>query len=263
MHIGIIGTGNIASFLLEAINGNPELKEEMQICSLYGRNEKVGAELAAAYHIDFYTDIDEFLDSSIEVVAEAATVQAVKAVAPHVLKAGKDLLLSSVGALSDPAFYSEARTLAGENAAKLYIPSGAIGGLDMIQSAQALGGLQKVAITTRKTPQSLGITEDSGKETIVFQGSAAEAIEKFPKNINVAIILSLAGIGTTATTVTISADPQVTKNTHTIEAAGTFGNFQTTIENEPMPNNPKTSYLAALSILSTLQNKNQSIQIGG
>jgi aspartate dehydrogenase len=101
-----------------------------------------------------------------------------------------------------------------------------------------------------------------GKETVLFEGSAAEAIKKFPRNINVAIVLSLAGLGVENTKVTIIADPNIVKNNHLIEAWGSFGKLKLEIENDPMPNNPKTSYLAALSILATLQNKERIVQIG-
>ena len=96
----------------------------------------------------------------------------------------------------------------------------------------------------------------------MFEGKAGEAVQKFPKNINVSIVLSLAGVGTEKTKVKIVADPTIDKNTHVIGASGDFGTFEFTVENEPMPSNPKTSYLAALSILSTLQSKNKPIVIG-
>src|SRR5690606_19312987 len=99
-------------------------------------------------------------------------------------------------------------------------------------------------------------------EKVVFEGPAEEAIERFPKNINVSIILSLVGIGAERTLVKIIADPHVEKNNHFIEARGSFGKLTLHVENDPMPNNPKTSYLAALSILSTLSNHSQNIHIG-
>ena len=50
----------------------------------------------------------------------------------------------------------------------------------------------------------------------VFEGSAREAIAGFPANVNVAVALSLAGVGPDRTRVEIWADPGVTRNTHTI-----------------------------------------------
>jgi aspartate dehydrogenase len=72
----------------------------------------------------------------------------------------------------------------------------------------------------------------------------------------------MAGLGSEKTKVKIIADPKVLKNNHLIEASGSFGKLKLEVENDPMPNNPKTSYLAALSVLATLQNKEKSVQIG-
>lgn len=117
-------------------------------------------------------------------------------------------------------------------------------------------------MTTRKPPTALPTGEIVEGEKVLFEGSASDAIKQFPRNINVAIVLSLAGLGPEKTKVKIIADPAVVQNRHLVEAEGSFGNFKLNIENNPMPTNPKTSFLAALSVLSTLQNKGQSLQIG-
>lgn len=112
----------------------------------------------------------------------------------------------------------------------------------------------------RKSPASLGISP--GEEGVIFEGSAFEDIGKFPKNINVALVLSIAGIGAHQTNVRIIADPSAVRNTYTIEAEGDFGRMRLEIENNPMPANPKTSLLAAFSILAVLQNRDNALKIG-
>ena len=258
MKIGIIGTGNIAQFLLEEISKSKD--ENLHIVSIFGRNQEIGNELATKYGVTFFEDVDLFLDSSVDVVVEAATVEVVRNLAPSIVIAGKHLVVSSVGAFADGEFYRELEQLANQHKTEIYVPSGAIGGIDIIKSANALGELRNVSIVTRKSPQSLSMEVE--EETVVFEGSASEAIKQFPKNINVSIVLSLAGIGEEKTKVTIIADPQTTKNTHTIEAEGEFGRFQLQVENEPMKRNPKTSALAALSILSVLRNAGRRVKIG-
>ncbi|CAM5186068.1 L-aspartate dehydrogenase OS=Ureibacillus acetophenoni OX=614649 GN=nadX PE=3 SV=1 [Ureibacillus acetophenoni] len=258
MKIGIIGTGNIAQFLLEEISKVEN--RDVAIVSVFGRNQEVGKELAANFGVTFFDDFGAFLDSPIDLVVEAATVEVVKQMASEVINAGKHLVVSSVGAFADSEFYRELQLLVDQKGKDIFIPSGAIGGIDIIKSANALGGLHEVSITTRKSPASLGMNVD--EETIVFEGSATEAIQLFPKNINVAIVLSLAGIGEEKTRVAIIADPKATKNTHTIKAVGDFGQFELVVENEPMKRNPKTSALAALSILSILKNMGSRVKVG-
>ena len=87
-------------------------------------------------------------------------------------------------------------------------------------------------------------------------------MELFPANVNVAASLSLAGIGPEKTKVQIIADPNIKTNIHEIIAEGKFGLLKTRVENIPSPDNPKTSYLAALSAIATLKNITDSIQVG-
>jgi len=124
-------------------------------------------------------------------------------------------------------------------------------------------GLHTVILTTRKPPKGLegapyleehqidldGLT----KPKVIFEGTAQEACKAFPKNVNVAAALSLAGIGPIETRVRIVADPQATANSHEVIAIGAFGNLKTYVENLPSPRNAKSSYLASLSTIAELR----------
>ncbi|MCM3692569.1 aspartate dehydrogenase [Neobacillus niacini] len=260
MNIGLIGGGNIGRFLLQSINTN-KLLVNSKIVGIYTRNPKSAQQLAAEFNTEVFNDIQSLLQSNIDLVIEAATVEVVKEYAGQVLSSGKDLILSSVGALSDLNFIQSLEEICKKNGKKIYLPSGAIGGLDVLKAAKSNGELYSVSIITRKPPQALpGAPLDI--EQVLFEGSARDAIELFPKNINVSIILSLAGLGPDKTRVKIISDPGIKKNSHSIEASGSFGRLSIKVENDPMPNNPKTSYLAALSVLSTLKNKDAFIQVG-
>lgn len=259
MNVGIMGTGNIANYILKSIN------EEKQVAgtvtAVFGRNREAGMQLERRYKTRFYQDFESFIGSDIDMVVEAAAVEVAVAYSMPVLENKKDLIISSIGAFADAAFLENVRETAEMNSRTVHLPSGAVGGLDLLKSANALGGLEKVMITTRKSPTSLGL-EDISEEKQLFDGPAGEAIGKFPKNVNVALALSLAGIGTEKTRVRVIADPSVERNTHTIEAEGSFGSMAATIGNLPMPGNPKTSYLAALSVLAALKNRGKPIVIG-
>lgn len=259
MKIGIIGTGNIATHLLQNINQANAVDGE--IIALFGRNEKVGKQLSERYGVEFYSDFQAFVHTPLDVVVEAATVEAAEMYMKEVLESKKDMILSSIGVFKDDEFLMEMKEIAQTNARTISLPSGAIGGLDLLQSANSLGGLREVRITTRKSPQSLGL-EAVKAEELLFDGSARKAIDRFPKNINVALLLSIAGIGADQTRVQIIADPDIEQNTHTIEAIGDFGKMALKIENQPMPGNPKTSYLAALSIISALKNRGNALVVG-
>ena len=261
MRIGLIGGGNIGKFLLQSINMNGLLPDG-KIVGLYSRNQQSAEQLAREFDTENYLDIQSLIESAaIDLVIEAANIQVVKDYAAAILKNGKDLVVSSVGALADGDFYQQLEGICQEARSKIYLPAGAIGGLDILKAAKSIGELESVSIITRKPPMALpGAPAD--REQVMFEGTAKEAIELFPKNINVSIILSLAGLGPDKTGVKIISDPSVRKNSHLIEAAGSFGALSLQVENDPMPNNPKTSYLAALSVLSVLKNKDAVVKVG-
>ena len=111
--------------------------------------------------------------------------------------------------------------------------------------------------------EALGIKlETIEKETLLFEGTASEAVKAFPANVNVAATISLAGIGFERTKVRVIADPTLSRNVHEITVEGEFGKLSTRVENLPSPENPKTSYLAALSAISTLKKILSPVQIG-
>ena len=259
MNIGLIGAGAIANFLLKKINANQHGR--LQIKSIYVRGREKYQALESEYGVTLYTDLEAFLDSGIEIVVEAANVAAVKTLLPSVVKK-KDAVLISVGALVDDALLTEITNVANVYNHEVHLPSGAIGGLDLVQNANALGTITSVSLTTRKPAKSL-IDEDIVEEKVVFEGQAADAIKQFPKNVNVSIILSLAGIGTDKTNMRLIADPYIEKNIHQVEVVGDFGEATFSITNNPLPENPKTSYLAAMSVLGTLERVGRKVRIGG
>jgi aspartate dehydrogenase len=260
MKIGLIGTGNIGQYILRSVNLE-QVIPEAEVAAVYTRVKSKRDAISAPYKTKLYDDFDQFIKEDLDLVIEAATIQAVETYAARILESKKDLLLVSVGALADADFLTELKQLCDDTNTSIYLPSGAIGGLDILKAAKSVGQLSSVSITTRKPPKAL-LEETVDEEVILFEGTAKDAISKFPKNINVAIVLSLAGLGVNNTKVRIIADPYVEKNNHTIEATGSFGKMTLTVENDPMPSNPKTSYLAAISVISTLKNLYNCVHIG-
>lgn len=238
---------------------------------MYDRHEgSVNEFQASLKHKPMVVKIDDMVDL-VDLVVECASQQAVKGVAIPTLKNGKSIMIMSVGALIDEGLFDEIKRLSHENNSRVYLPSGAIAGLDALKSAY-VGGLSSVTLITRKPPHSLegcSCFEDEGldissieEERLVFEGSADEAVKLFPANVNVAASLSIAGIGAEHTTVKVIADPKLSRNTHELHVVGEFGEFKTRVENLPSPSNPKTSYLAALSAIATLKKIVDPIQVG-
>ncbi len=258
MKIGMIGCGTIGSFLLEKLNTNhrPE-----QIVAIYSRNVKKTKTIAEQYKAKACQTVEELLQEELDLVVEVATIEAVEAYGLKVIEQGIPLIVSSIGAFSDVDFWTQVKEKSEATDTNVYIPSGAVGGLDLLQSAQVIDGLRSVTLTTRKPVHSLGVGEKT-EPSILFEGKAEEVIRQYPRNMNVAIAISLAGIGPKRTRVRLIADPHIERNLHQIEAEGAFGRFSLEVENEALPGNPKTSYLAALSVLSSIFSHQKRIQIG-
>lgn len=222
-----------------------------------------------------FTDFSKFIYSSsfkdVDIIVEAASQDAVNSFGKKIVEAGKSLMIMSVGALGDPFFLSEMLDIAYQNGSHIYVPTGAIAGIDAIRSVKHL--LDSVILTTTKNPIALAgapffnLTKinvyEISEKTVIYDGNAADAVKKFPANINVAAILSLAGIGIERTKVKIIADPHTYVNQHEITATGKFGEMTVIVRNKPSPNNPKTSFLAVLSAIECLRSIcDDSIRIG-
>ena len=255
--VGIIGCGTIGSQLAFAIDSG-QVKNAFLVSLfdiLKGNARQLGSKLKAAPGA--YDDFEGFISKECDIVIEAASQDAARKFAKPVLDTGRCFLMMSVGALADKELLASIGTSKG----RVYVPSGAIGGIDAIRAVRHL--LESVTLTTTKAPKALEGApffetasirlEDIRERTVIYEGPAAEAVKNFPANVNVAAVLSLAGMGFDKTTVKIVADPASHTNQHEITASGSFGRFQFTVCNVPTPSNPKTSYLAVLSAIECLR----------
>jgi aspartate dehydrogenase len=262
--IAIAGLGPIGSRLAKALDQGID-----------------GLELAAvsAQNIDKHRDwlgklnrkpavmpIDALADAA-DIVVECAPSKLVRAIVAPVVSRGKIAVVLSVGALLEN---DDLIALAKVHGGQIVVPTGALIGLDAVTAA-AVGTIHSVRMVTRKPVRGLlgapYLTErkieiDQIKEPLkIFAGTAREAAKGFPANLNVAVALSLAGIGPDRTMVEIWADPTVTRNVHCIEVESDSARFSMTIENVPSEN-PKTGLITALSVIACLRKLHAPLRIG-
>jgi len=268
MRVGLIGCGSIGSAVVKAIaSGCLPGFELAGIADLGG----IEGATRLATNCPFYADVPSLLKIKPDLIVEAASADAVRSFAANIFESGADLMIVSVGALADSEFFGRLIEQAKKKSRRLYIPSGAIGGLDIIKAA-VFGGLDECRLTTTKPPKALtgaayvreqGIKlETIGNATVVFEGTAREAVHAFPQNLNVAATISLAGLGLDRTMVRIIADPAATRNVHEVFVRGNFGEATVRLVNQPSLDNPKSSYLASLSVLASLQRVSGQFQLG-
>jgi aspartate dehydrogenase len=267
LKIGLVGCGAIGAEIAKAVDCCAFDANLVAVCD--HNPETAAALINSLQHKPAKVKLDELVSLS-DVVVEAASQKAVAAIARAALVAGKKLMIMSVGALANNELFAEIKALAKEHGARVYLPSGAISGLDGLKSA-SIGTISSVTLTTTKNPAGLKgapyILENNidldalAGATQIFEGSALAAVKAFPANVNVAATLFLAA-GESEVRVRIVADPNIHVNRHEIIVEGSFGRITTLVENVPSPRNPKTSYLAALSAIATLRSIVEPVKIG-
>jgi len=262
MKIGVIGCGAIGSVLCRFIDDKLRDHRLVAVCDI--DKEKVEKLVKSLKDKPIITDIDTLIGKS-ELVVEAVSSSIVRPLMEKCIKNKKHLMVMSVGGVIQNMDLLDKLT------ARLFIPSGAICGIDGVKAAN-IESIKSATITTTKSPRGLEgapyIIKNKidlkkiKKKTKIFEGNALEAINGFPKNVNVSATLSLAGIGAEDTKVKIVVDPEIERNMHEIEIIGSFGKLYTRTENIVSHLNPKTSHLAVLSACATLKRLTGFMKIG-
>ena len=270
MKLALLGGGTIARLVLSHLaSGSLPGVEVIAIC---GRSPtSAAASFAKESAIPYVLGIDKLIQRSPEVVLEAASHEAVRQHLVPLLDAGISVIVLSAGALVDDKLRADATRAAARSGATLYVPSGGIGGLDALKTA-CIAGVDQVTIQVAKPTaawkgipfvEGLGIDLDALSTAVtLFEGPAREGVPHFPQNVNIAAVLSLAGIGFDRTRLRVVADPALRLNTHTIEVAGKSGRFNVVLQNVPAPENPKTAWLAAYSALAALKEFKTAVRYG-
>lgn len=258
--IGLLGCGSIGTEIARAIDSG---KINAKLTHVFDFSKDASKNLVDKLKNkpDITENVGLLAAASLDLIVEAASQDAIRDNALTILQNRKELMIMSVGALLDESIFDIIYEGSQDFKKSVYLPSGAIIGLDGIRAVKE--ELESITLVTTKNPRSLKgakFFEDSKidvdkitKPTVLFDGIAQEAVRLFPANVNVAALLSLAGIGSKKTKVRIVADPSTKKNTHEILAQGKFGMFSIKVENIPSESNPKTSKLAILSAIECLR----------
>ncbi len=256
MRIAIIGCGNIGGEIVRAVCGG---RLKSNVTALMDRYPEKCFHLALILEKStglrpvVAEGIEDLLEVKPDLVVEAASQEAVRQYARRILERGIDLVVMSVGALLNEEFLQEVSSLDG----RIYVPSGAIAGLDAVR-AMRHSGITRIVLRTRKNPRSLGMKLEERK--VLFEGPASRAVKEFPFNVNVAAALSLAA-GREAW-VQVIADPGVEMNVHELEIVSDASTLRVAVENRPSPSNPRTSYLACLSAVELLRSLEDKVRVG-
>ncbi len=234
--IGVIGCGTIGTIIAKAAEKRLIKCDELILFD--HRIDRAKALESLSIPTVVVESLEEMIRLRPNVIVEAASQQAVKDYIDRILLEDIDVVVMSVGALLSLDIRAD----------RIHVPSGAIGGLDAVSTA-ALAGIEEATLTTRKNPIALDMK--NLEEEIIFEGTPQEAVNSFPREMNVAATLSLA-MKARPLRVRMISDPKVMRNIHEIEIKWKLGELFLRFANDPHPDNAKTSALAAWSAIKTL-----------
>jgi len=264
LRVAIAGLGSIGTKIATALDQGIE---GLTLSAVAVRDPaKHQAFLNGLRHQPQILPIDQ-LSEAADLVVECAPTSQLRAIVEPAVKRGKSAVVVSVGGLLDN---HDLIDLARANGGRILVPTGALIGLDAVNAA-AVGTIHSVKMVTRKPVDGLKgapfivenkIDIDNLREPLkLFEGSARDAAKGFPANVNVAVALSLAGIGPDRTQMQVWADPTVTRNVHRIEVEADSARFSMGIENIPSEN-PKTGMITALSVIALLKKQRATLCVG-
>jgi aspartate dehydrogenase len=264
LRVAVAGLGSIGARVVEALDQGIDGLVLTAVAAQYPdkhRTKLAGLKSAAAI-----VPI-EALAEAADMVIECAPGHLLRSIVAPFVGCGKTAVVLSAGALLE---HEDLIELAQEKGGQIVVPTGALIGLDAVTAA-AVGKIHSVRMVTRKPIRGLAgapyIVENNidierlTEPLKIFDGTARAAAKGFPANLNVAVALSLAGIGPDRTMLEIWADPTVTRNTHRIEVDSDSARFSMSIENIPSEN-PRTGRITALSVIACLRKLRASLRVG-
>ena len=266
VRVGLVGCGTIGSQLARAIQR--DYRHAARIVALNDCNPRQAASLRRrlAGRPPIYSL--PVLIRKAQLVLEAASADVSADVVTRCLRAHRDVMVMSVGGLlGDRAWQRLTRRSRG----RVYIPSGALAGLDGVK-AMAVGRIRRVSLTTRKPPRALLSAplvqrrhlrlSRLRRPLVIFEGSPRDVVRAFPQNTNVAAALALAsGSAAARARIRVVADPTIRSNVHELDVEGDCGRLRCQIQSRPSTN-PKTSEIAVRSAIATLQRIFDPVTIG-
>ncbi|MDP6705185.1 MAG: DUF108 domain-containing protein [Alphaproteobacteria bacterium] len=267
MRVGLAGFGTVGRDLARRLDGGAI--PAARLTAVTARDlEKARAASRDLASPPLVVPVAELPDHA-DVIVECATGEALPEIARAALGAGRTLIPVSAGAI---AAHPEILDLAEAHSGRLQIATGALPGLDTIRAA-AEGEIRSVKLTTRILPNSmaneayilekgLDLTKPLDGPLKVFEGTAGEAAAAFPRHFNVAVTLSLAGIGFERTQVEVWVDSDIPGAVHRVQVDAADIALDLESRNRPSETNPRTSRAVAPSVMATLRGLVSPVRVG-
>jgi len=258
LRLALIGWGAINRRVAELLS----LRSSDSVSIVAIGKRDAAAVTSAPASSDIITTPERLAGLDLDLVVEAASRDAVALWGDSALRSARALVVTSTSAFCDTSLLDRLIGIAEDHGSQLIVPPGALAGIDALSAAAAMP-LDSVVHRIVKPPaawrgtaaESLTTLDGLTRAVTFYSGTAREAATLFPKNANVTVISALAGIGLDRTRVELAADPDVRDNVHMLSVAGAFGKLEIRIENRPLASNPRSSEMAALSLVRIVESR--------
>ncbi|WP_321897039.1 aspartate dehydrogenase domain-containing protein [Burkholderia cepacia] len=266
LRIALAGFGAVGRQLAERFKDNQLPGATLTAVSARNLDKAADTLAAIGLHVPV-VPLQELMDYA-DIVVECATAESFAEIAETAMRAGKILVAVSVaGLVQCPDLADLARRYGG----RVRVASGGLPGLDAVRAVRECH-ISKVKLCTTFRPESLAhepvvqklgfdFTKSPVTKAKVFTGTGREAALAFPRHFNVAVALSLCGIGFDDTDIEVWVDPDVEGAVQHIEVVADDADLTLISRNRPSTN-PRTSRIVASSIMATLRSYTEPIQIG-
>lgn len=266
LRIGLAGFGSVGQEIARRITTKPLCN--VLLVGVTARDLEKARQAASAYRpAPLVMPLDDMVEKT-DIIIECATAEAFPEIARKVVARGKTLITVSVGGLPN---CPELIDLAEKHGGRIHVASGALPGLDIIRGVKE-GEIRKVKLRSSIRPDSLvkeAYVRDRGfdfskpleKPVKVFEGTARQAAAAFPRHFNVAITLSLGGVGFDRTEVEVWADGDIPGPVHHVEVESEDASL-TLISRNRASKNPRTARLVAPSIIAALRTYVEPLRVG-
>jgi len=268
LRVGLIGLGAVGEPVARALRDGVTLPQATLAAVLVQRPRDTRPEYLSDAQL-LTTDPEAFFNVRWDLCVEAAGQPSIRSHGARALAAGRSLLVTSVGVLTDDELHDELLAHASRTGAQLMLAAGAMPGMDWMSSA-ALDRVDSVSIEQRKRPEGWRGTpaEDTinlselTEPTVIFKGPAREAASLYPKNANVSAALALATVGLDHLIVCLIADPGVPGPVQRIQLQGAAGDITIQVRGRPAAGSQRTSAVVPLSVIKGLRNLSSERFVG-
>jgi aspartate dehydrogenase len=222
----------------------------------------------------FTTEVASLVDARPDVILEAARPEVLWESGIDFVDSGSSLVVMSSTCFRNEVWFEDLWEASTRSGARVVVPSGAIGSIDLLRAVSRLGEVDDVLVELIKDPETWPSpahtrsapgtqrTSDSDGRTTLFEGNGLEAMALYPTNLNVVATISLAGIGPLRTRVKVVADATESDIVHKLIFSGRFGSAHAEFRVKGNPDDPRWSFIPALSAIEAVRGLTDPVRFG-